>query len=388
MRVMALFCLFAALLLAGCSKKEPGGEVAVEVIDGVEYVHNPATPLHPERKVVFEEELRVGGEDAGAEGVLGQPGEVAVDAAGRIYVADRVDWSIRVYDRDGTFLRRNGQRGGGPGEFQSIGALHFLPDGRLAVLDYNSNRISLFDSSGQFLNSFLLTIEVYDIFMATDSTLTVREERRPREERQLLVKTIDLDGKERVSFGEFTAMNMEALRSKDMAIYIVVPHRPHSIFAGAQKAQWLYHCLNSDYRIEVYDHTGRRFRVIDRPYQPVPYPEAEKEAFRERFKKSPNKALAKMIDDLELPKYKTVIEDMLVDDAGNLWLRTNETKKEGEQRWWAYDVFNEKGEYRLRTWSPVRIDLILKGKMYSIVYDSEIGPTVRRYGMKWKESSL
>ena len=53
---------------------------------------------------------------------------------------------------------------------------------------------------------------------------------------------------------------------------------------------------------------------------------------------------------MELPKYKTVIESMLVDDTGNLWLRTNETKKENDQTLTAYDVFCEKGEYAMMQW--------------------------------------
>ena len=49
------------LLLAACSKKT--NTAKVETIDGVTHIHCTETPLHPEKTVVFEEELTIGEKD-------------------------------------------------------------------------------------------------------------------------------------------------------------------------------------------------------------------------------------------------------------------------------------------------------------------------------------
>ncbi len=73
--------------------------------------------------------------------LFGDIRSVAADRTGRIYVADRMGSTVRVYDPDGTFLRHLGREGRGPGEYRWPGDLTFGPDGRLYVRD--SNRITI-----------------------------------------------------------------------------------------------------------------------------------------------------------------------------------------------------------------------------------------------------
>src|SRR4051794_18935210 len=53
---------------------------------------------------------------------------------GRVYVLDRVDRAIRVFDPTGRLVGTIGRRGAGPGEFQSINSFGWVGD-TLWVMD-------------------------------------------------------------------------------------------------------------------------------------------------------------------------------------------------------------------------------------------------------------
>jgi hypothetical protein len=75
--------------------------------------------------------------------LFGDITSVAADPTGRIYVADRIASSIRVYDPDGGFVAQIGRGGQGPGEFAWIYDIAFGSDDRMYVRD--GPRISVFD---------------------------------------------------------------------------------------------------------------------------------------------------------------------------------------------------------------------------------------------------
>ena len=85
-------------------------------------------------------------------GELINPGSVAIDDAGRIYVAERDPSVIKVFGPDGTFLKTIGRQGMGPGEFQvpfiAVAGEH------LYVHDPRQSRTSLFDTAGTYLRSW------------------------------------------------------------------------------------------------------------------------------------------------------------------------------------------------------------------------------------------
>ena len=86
-----------------------------------------------------------------------QPTEVAVAPNGDIFVADghgeRPDANARVmkFDSHGKFLKTWGKKGTGIGEFDCPHTLAFDSQGRLFVGDRQNNRIQIFDQEGHFI---------------------------------------------------------------------------------------------------------------------------------------------------------------------------------------------------------------------------------------------
>lgn len=389
-KAIMIFVSAIVLIFLSCSKS-PENAASVEVVDGIELVHNTVVPLHPEKSLTLEEELAIGGDEEGGEPVLLQAGYFIVDENGNFYITDRRDFNIKVFDQEGNHLRTIGKKGEGPGEFQYAGFIAFLPDGRLLAMDYQARRTSLFDSSGEFISSHQWTKQISRLVLTTNASYFVQELVReegadPLEERKLVIDEIDFDGTELNSFGEFKLPEFRTISEGNVMFGISVPHSPQSVFTGDLGHQRIYHCLNSAYLIEAYDSAGHLVRKIDRPYEPLPFTGEDKNEFLKRYEESQNDRMKKLVAGMDFPTIKNVISSMLTDDQGNLWVRTHEEREEGETSFTAYDIFEKNGFYESRVWLDVSPEIILNGKLYARQEDEDSGYVyIKRYRMIWGE---
>lgn len=79
------------------------------------------------------------------------PHSVATDADGRLYVVDRGNHRIQVFDSGGTFLRSIGHEGSGPGEFRNPVSVWTGEDGTVSVFDWAPHRVSVFSVEGDLV---------------------------------------------------------------------------------------------------------------------------------------------------------------------------------------------------------------------------------------------
>lgn len=91
-----------------------------------------------------EPDLVLGVLDGPGEFVFGRISGVAMDPAGRLFVADAQAAHIRVFTPDGDFAFTIGRSGGGPGEFLNPCCITFDPAGRLWVRDNGNARYQEF----------------------------------------------------------------------------------------------------------------------------------------------------------------------------------------------------------------------------------------------------
>ena len=95
------------------------------------------------------------GEAGDGQNHLDRPSDVVVAANGDIFVADghARNGNNRVvkFSADGTYLKESGSTGYAPGEFRQLHAIAIDKRGRLFVADRQNNRIQIFDQEGTFI---------------------------------------------------------------------------------------------------------------------------------------------------------------------------------------------------------------------------------------------
>jgi sugar lactone lactonase YvrE len=108
-----------------------------------------------------------------------QPSDVLVAPDGSIFVADGHggDSNDRIvkFTKDGKFIKAWGKKGTGPGEFDIPHALAMNSQGLLFVGDRNNNRIQIFDQDGNFKQQWRQFSRPSGLFITADDTLYVAD---------------------------------------------------------------------------------------------------------------------------------------------------------------------------------------------------------------------
>jgi DNA-binding beta-propeller fold protein YncE len=87
--------------------------------------------------------------------LFNRPTDVAWDAAGNSYISDGYNNSrVAKVDKDGNWVKAWGKRGTEPGEFHTVHSIATDASGKVYVGDRENRRIQIFDSNGEFLKQW------------------------------------------------------------------------------------------------------------------------------------------------------------------------------------------------------------------------------------------
>ena len=125
--------------LAGLVVSGPGG--------AQEIINLPGEDRHLE--LGFEELYTVGSVSGEDWEQFGNVRTVGFDGAGQLYIFDNVADRITVVSPNGEFVRAFGRPGDGPGEFRSPNGLAVMRDGRVVIADIGHRVYHLFDANGE-----------------------------------------------------------------------------------------------------------------------------------------------------------------------------------------------------------------------------------------------
>ena len=95
-----------------------------------------------------------GGVIGPGQGQFSNPDDVAVDAAGTVYVADATNSRIQVFTASGQFVRQFGTFGVDAGELTNPNAVAVDSAGNAYVADRSNHRVMQFDSAGNFVRGW------------------------------------------------------------------------------------------------------------------------------------------------------------------------------------------------------------------------------------------
>ncbi len=109
---------------------------------------------------------------------LNQPTDVVTTSSGDIFVTEGHGGPagrVSKFSKDGRFIKSWGKKGPGPGEFNAPHTIAIDSQGRLFVGDRSNNRIQIFDQDGKFIAEWRQFARPSGIYITNDDTIYVAD---------------------------------------------------------------------------------------------------------------------------------------------------------------------------------------------------------------------
>ena len=103
--------------------------------------------------------------------LLNQPNETALDSMGNLYIVTGhgpVEPRVLKFGADGKFIKQWGSKGTGPGEFFAAHSIEIDANDTLYIADRENMRIQLFDADGNYQTEWKFNAMVCGIYLHTD----------------------------------------------------------------------------------------------------------------------------------------------------------------------------------------------------------------------------
>lgn len=105
----------------------------------------------------LKEELSIETKEGEEEYMFNRVRGIDVDPRGNIYILDSQSVQVRVFDKNGLFLRTFGHRGQGPGEMERPMFIQITPDQEVVISDPPTRRLLFFSLDGNYLRQVSTT---------------------------------------------------------------------------------------------------------------------------------------------------------------------------------------------------------------------------------------
>jgi len=101
---------------------------------------------------------KFGGLDVPEEQFFNIPVDITISKEGLIYILDSRDKNIKIFHKDGNFIKCIGREGSGPGDFKRPWIIKLIEDS-LYVVDTGNRRIQILNKDGEYQRSFRVPVD-------------------------------------------------------------------------------------------------------------------------------------------------------------------------------------------------------------------------------------
>lgn len=367
-RAVAAALAFAALRSA-CVGERPARGAALGDSAGVEVLRNARAADSSCVSLGLDRAVRIGG--VGAEGpydLLRVAGSTRLPD-GRIAVVVGGTQELRFFDAAGNHLETVGRRGSGPGEFRQAGRPIQLGVDTLAVYDGGNLRLSLFSATGSLLATSDIRVgsgavlvgrlEGGPLVFAKTSGLTPESPRGVVRD-SMSVVTVAVNPWRLETLGRFPNTEFLVVGRGQSLSAMSLPFGRRTIASAAGSRVFVGD--NAEYRIRLFDASGRLKRVVERATVPVAVTAEEIERARPRAERSSyERELAPFYDRAPLPRVRPAFAALAVDAERWLWVGSYVPDPDSVQRW---DLFDRAGLWRCSVDFPRRFSVHEIGSDY------------------------
>lgn len=296
-----------------------------------------ALPHEAGAQFTIAETLRIGGPDDGPY-LFSDIRGLAPGANGSIFVLEYRTQEIRLFDRQGRFVKLVARRGAGPGEIADANGLQVAPNGDVWVNDPRNSRWSVFSPSGDFVRQHVLPIRGYGyvwnamidasgiihdpVFVPGPDGRSSQRVRRVRQNGEV-VDSIPMRGCDVRGTGGLPTY-YEA-RGRTGGGSMQIPFLPSPVLIWDRRG--FIWCSSRD-RYEVLQiraENGDTTRRVTLSSGTVPVSKAERDSAVDRVRAFFTKTGAPEPDYGRIPGVKPAIETIDVDDRGRLLVRRAST---------------------------------------------------------------
>ncbi len=175
-----------------------------------------------------------------------KPTGVAVSSSGEIYVSDGYgNARVHKFSPDGTLLLSWGEPGDAPGQFRWPHAVWVDKRERVWVVDRRNDRIQIFNAKGEFLSQWTGLRYPTGIFIDSEETVYVSELNRQ-------VNMFTIDGKRLVRWG---ISRMVTSQGKETALFL----SPHAVVVDSRGDLYVGEVSMSEFGVDRGAKTVQKF---------------------------------------------------------------------------------------------------------------------------------
>ena len=362
------------MMFVSCQQQKAEWKGTIEEVDGVTIVKNPKEPIYPDQIVTFEEDLTIGKLEGPEEYLINRICSFTVDDEDNIFILDWRPWRIKVFDKDGKYLRSISRSGQGPGELQGPGNILFTTQKEIMVNDSRKGALLFFSVDGQFLKEIKIpTLRLSGEAMA-DANGNIYVE-----------KYFFGEGEDRVIklSHPYESFEVRATRSASVRELIPPPILRYSLLPGNN----LVWGISSEYEFNIVNSEGRLIKKIKKEHSLVRVTDNYKSKYFERLPPGFSKESQKFS-----PNFPA-FDFFFSDEEGRLFVKTYK-KPEGTNKY-IFDVFDPDGRFLTRTALKLGDEISLNqdkfiiknNKLYSKEFTEDGFPALRRYRIIWNFES-
>jgi hypothetical protein len=345
--------------------------------DGVVIIKNPKEPLYKNAAFTIVQDLKIGGQEGKPEYIFSGLRDIAVDSDGNIYAVEFKEKHIRVFDKNGGYIRTIGRAGQGPGEFNTPGNVHINPAGEIMATDGGKQSLMYFAPDGKYLRQYLFkTFYPAKVeYGSRDVFYVMHPSMEPPDQG---FKLFRLDG--RTEKSSFLAM-WPMPQDKPMVVFDF-----SMTFVVMPDDRLLFGYPTEGYEIRIFSPEGRLERKILKDPDPRPVTAKEKEIVLDLMKKRPIPGQRK----IEVAKFHPPYRAVSADDQKRIIIHVSSgiSKDQSDKTEALFDIFDAEGRYLAQIGFPYKSamdsPLWKAGKLYTIEQDQDGYPYIARYSVEFK----